>query len=61
MIFLGMKRMPKTKDEIKNDPIKKSEKTRADRKAIQEAHWEEFIAQKKELKEEIEKIEGEDI
>ena len=34
MIFLGMKRKPKTQDEIKNDPIKKSEKTRADRKAI---------------------------
>ena len=61
MIFLGMKRKPKSDEEIKNDPIKDAEVTRANRKAIQEAHWEEFVAQKKELKEEIEKIEGEDI
>ena len=56
-----MKRKPKTEDEIKNDPVKKAEKTRADRKAIQEAHWEEFVAQKEELKKEIDDIEGEDI
>ena len=44
MIFLGMKRKPKTQDEINNDPIKKAEKTRDARKNIQESHWEEFEA-----------------
>jgi hypothetical protein len=34
MIFLGMKRKPKSDDEIKNDPIKESETTRDNRKAI---------------------------
>ena len=34
MIFLGMKRKPKTQDEIKADPLKKSEKTRGERKMI---------------------------
>ena len=44
MIFLGMKRKPKTQDEINNDPIKKAEKTRDARKNSQESHWEEFEA-----------------
>ena len=34
MIFLGMTRKPKTEDEKKNDPIKASDETRANRKMI---------------------------
>jgi len=32
MVFLGMARKPKTKDELKNHPIEKMKKTMDDRK-----------------------------
>lgn len=32
MVFLGMARKPKTKEEMKNDPIEKMLKTQEDRK-----------------------------
>lgn len=53
MIFLGMKRKPKTEEEIKNDPLKKAEETRALRKGIQESHWETFVKEKDNLIEQI--------
>lgn len=61
MIFLGMKRKPKTHEEKQNDPIKQAEMTRNERKAVQEAHWEEFQKQKKEIEQEIHAIEKDDI
>jgi len=61
MIFLGMKRKPKSIDEIKKDPIKEAIKTRENRKVVQEAHWEEFVKEKKELQDEIQNVEGDDI
>ena len=61
MIFLGMKRKPKTDDEKKNNPLLTAEETRKDRKAIQEAHWETFVKEKKELINTITEIEGDDI
>jgi hypothetical protein len=32
MVFLGMARKPKTKEEMKNDPIERMKKTMDDRK-----------------------------
>ena len=61
MIFLGMQRAPKTDDEKKNDPIKQADQTQEKRKNIQGDHWEQFDMKKKELIEEIQKIEGSDI
>lgn len=61
MIFLGMKRKPKTAEEIKNDPVKKAEAIRIERKAIQESHWETFVKEKEEMQENIQEIEGDDI
>jgi len=34
MVFLGMARKPKTKEEMKNDPIEKMKKTEAERKLV---------------------------
>ena len=61
MIFLGMKRKPKTKEELKNDPIKQAEATRNDRKNTQIQHWQEFEKEKENLEKEIARIEGDDI
>jgi hypothetical protein len=35
MVFLGMARKPKTKEELKNDPVQKQNKTMDDRKMKQ--------------------------
>jgi hypothetical protein len=35
MVFLGMARKPKTKEELKNDPIERMKKTEEDRKMKQ--------------------------
>lgn len=61
MIFLGMVRKPKTEEEIKEDPLKKAEETRRQRKEIQEDHMNYFDKAKQELKEEIKEVEGGDI
>lgn len=36
MVFLGMARKPKTKEELKNDPVEKMLKTQEDRKMKQQ-------------------------
>lgn len=36
MVFLGMARKPKTKEELKNDPLEKMQKTMEDRKMKQQ-------------------------
>ena len=53
MIFLGMVRRPKTAEEMAEDPVKKANETRRQRKELQEAHMADFEAAKGELKEEI--------
>lgn len=35
MVFLGMARKPKTKDDLKNDPVERSKNTMKDRKMKQ--------------------------
>ena len=61
MIFLGMKRKPKTVEEQENDPIQKMIETELFRKDVQADHWETFISKKLELVEEIKNIQGQDI
>ena len=61
MIFLGMVRKPKTQEEIADDPLKKAEETRRQRKEIQEDHMNYFEKAKLELKDEIKEVEGGDI
>ena len=61
MVFLGMARKPKTKEEMKNDPIEKMKKTQEDRKMKQKNFHEEFDNAKEELKDEIDNNEGLDI
>lgn len=52
---------PKTKEDLKNDPIEKKDKTELERKRIQEQYMDEYEQAKKDLKEEIADIEGDDI
>ena len=61
MIFLGMKRKPKTEEEKDNDPIMKMIETQLFRKDVQADHWETFISKKLELVDEIKNIQGQDI
>jgi hypothetical protein len=61
MVFLGMARKPKTKEELKNDPVEKMLKTQEDRKMKQQQFWNAFEDAKKELKGEIDENEGLDI
>lgn len=61
MEFLGMQRKRKTVEEERNDPIKKMEQTRKDRKNIQEGNWKSYNHAKNLLKEEIDENEGTDI
>lgn len=42
MIFLGMARKPKTKEEMKNDPLEKSKRTMDERKLVQKNFMDEF-------------------
>lgn len=61
MEFLGMSRKKKTVEEERNDPIKKMEETRKDRKMKQEANWKKYQDAKGILKEEINENQGVDI
>ena len=61
MVFLGMERKPKTKEEMLNDPIEKKNKTQTERKIIQRKNMEEFDQAKEDLKDEIGENEGQDI
>ena len=61
MVFLGMARKPKTKEEIKNDPIEKSKRTMDERKMKQKNYHEKFDIAKELLKGEIDENEGLDI
>lgn len=61
MVFLGMARKPKTKQEMANDPIERMKATQADRKMKQQQFWNAFEEAKKELKVEIDENEGLDI
>ena len=42
MIFLGMAKLQKTAEEIKNDPIQKQLQTQAERKLVQKTFMDEF-------------------
>lgn len=42
MVFLGMARKPKTKEEMKNDPIERMKRTEAERKLVQKNFMDEF-------------------
>lgn len=61
MVFLGMARKPKTKEDLKNDPIEKMKRTQDERKLVQKNFMDEFETEKEELKVEINENEGEDI
>lgn len=61
MIFLGMARKPKTEEEKKNDPMKEAQETQDSRKNVQKDHKQTFDKNKKEIKNEIADIEGQDI
>ncbi len=61
MVFLGMSRKPKTKEEMKNDPIERMNRNKDERKLVQKAFMDQFETEKEELKDEIEGYEGEDI
>jgi len=61
MEFLGMMRKKKTPEEERNDPIKKMEETRVERKMVQDANWKKYLDAKETLKEEIVDNEGIDI
>jgi len=37
MVFLGMSRKPKTKEEMKNDPIERMNRNKDERKLVQKA------------------------
>ena len=56
-----MARKPKTKEEMRNDPIERMKKTMDDRKMKQVNYCEEFANAKEELKVEIDENEGLDI
>lgn len=61
LIFLGMARKPKTKEEMKKDPIKRMTETMKARKYTQQSNTETFDTAKEELKELIRDNEGPDI
>lgn len=61
MEFLGMMRKVKTAEEEKNDPIKKMERIRSERKLVQVNNWTKYNDAKEALKEEIDANEGTDI
>ena len=61
MEFLGMQRKKKTPEEMRNDPIKKMDKTRRERKLVQENNMKRYQDAKAILKEEIDENEGTDI
>lgn len=56
-----MARKPKTKEELKNDPIERSKRTEDERKLVQKNFMDEFDQAKEDLKEEIHENEGVDI
>ena len=61
MIFLGMSKKPKTKEELEYDPVAAAMGVEGYRKDLQQHHWDEFIEKKKELAEEIKEVQGADI
>jgi hypothetical protein len=61
MVFLGMARKPKSKEELKNDPVERSKRTEDERKLVQKNFMDEFDQAKEDLKEEIHDNEGVDI
>lgn len=50
MIFLGMAKKPKTKEEMKNDPIELKKKIEDERKLVQKHFMEKYEESKEELK-----------
>ena len=56
-----MQRKKKTPEEMRNDPIKKMEETRRERKLVQENNMKRYQDAKAILKEEIDENEGTDI
>ena len=61
MEFLGMSRKKKTAEEERNDPIKKMEETRKERKLVQANNMKRYLDAKDMLKEEIDENEGTDL
>jgi hypothetical protein len=61
MEFLGMMRKKKTPEEERNDPVKKMEETRKERKLVQENNYKRYQDAKVQLREEIEENQGTDI
>jgi len=61
MVFLGMAKKPKTKEELKNDPIERMKRTEDERKLVQRNFMDEFETAKEDLKQEIDENEGTDI
>lgn len=53
MYFLGMQRRPKTAAEQRNDPIKRMERIRLERKSVQIGNWKLYQTEKERLKDEI--------
>jgi predicted phosphohydrolase len=43
MEFLGMVKRPKTAQERQNDPVKKMEETRRNRKIVQSGNWKQYL------------------
>lgn len=56
-----MARKPKTKEELKNDPVEMSKRTENERKMVQKNFMDEFEQAKEDLKDEINENEGMDI
>lgn len=61
MVFLGMAKKPRTKEELKNDPIERMKRTEDERKLVQRNFMDEFETAKEDLKQEIDENEGTDI
>ena len=56
-----MAKKPKTKEEMKNDPIEKMKQTQLERKMVQKQFIDDFATGKEDLKEDIFENEGVDI
>lgn len=61
MVFLGMKKRPKTAAEELADPEKKRLATKERQKMIQKQHHNDYEVQRRELQKEIVNVEGYDI
>lgn len=61
MVFLGMTRAPKTKEELANDPLEARKKTMQIAKMVQRGNHDKYEMERKELTKEITAVEGYDI